>query len=63
MHYIDPTQTVCGKCGSSNWEGFYRPYGSSGIRCLSCKHEKLNQPVTVETLTGFSSGPPKQELF
>lgn len=37
----------CSNCEAKNrWEKFSRS-GCSGIRCLRCGHEKIDQPPTV----------------
>ena len=64
MHIIDPTRTECSKCGSGSWEGFHRPGGMSGVRCLSCGHEKINQPANLSTsLSSQAWQPPTVNKF
>lgn len=43
MHYFqEPLK--CSKCGSIDYETFHRGPHYSGVRCLGCKHEKINTP-------------------
>lgn len=34
----------CSQCGSEHWETFQRAGYVRGTRCLSCKHERLDEP-------------------
>lgn len=43
--YVVTTPPKCSKCGSTANESFFRQT-SSGIRCLSCGHEKVQQVIT-----------------
>lgn len=43
--YVYQTPLKCSQCGSSSSESFFRAM-SSGIRCLSCGHEKVTQTMT-----------------
>lgn len=55
MSYIlHSTKTLCGECGSEDWEGFTLKHGVSGIRCLSCGHTKYhNHPLQTAAMNNF----------
>jgi hypothetical protein len=54
-------------CGSVLYEHFQKCTGDKGVRCLNCKHEKLDDPLPeqerIQTRAYLSSAHKEYEEF
>ena len=50
MYHILKEEFVCSKCGAKNNVEHFTNSKGRGIRCLSCKHEKIEISIGQESI-------------